>query len=137
MVLEDGYSSDCRSMPGCFSLWPVGLVMGSSQGGQVEPCHLLGEIIHNDPSPWTIRALGERRGHPLLVPSSTPRATWGGKSCLWLAFYTPGTKLCHSRVGGGFTPARPCLFSHSHIGGSAQFPLHRVLVRTTIPVNVY
>lgn len=54
-------------MPGCFSLWPVGLVMGSSQGGQVEPCHLLGEIIHNDPSPWTIGALGERRGHPLFL----------------------------------------------------------------------
>lgn len=29
------------------------------------------------------------------------------------------------------------LFSHSRVGGSAQFPLHRVLVRITIPVNVY
>lgn len=34
--------------------------------GQVEPCHLLGEIIHNDltQDPGTSGALGERQEHP-------------------------------------------------------------------------
>lgn len=81
------------------------------EGGRVA-----GRIMHN--TSLCTSGTWERQEHLLLAPSFNPRAAWCGESCLGLAFYTPGTNLCHSQVGGGFTPLCPRLFTHSYTGGS-------------------